>query len=106
MPTEVIDLLADMSAERAICLALMVCGAPAAVLLLALSEGPILPERVRKSSPYEMAALRWFQARDRTHLALVAAWLFVRRVTARGRDRVVTVLLIVARHIEPKGAGR
>jgi hypothetical protein len=106
MPTEVIDLLADMSAERAICLALMVCGAPAAVLLLALAEGPILPERVRKSAAYELAALRCFQARDRAHVVASAAWVFVLRVTARGRDRVVTVLLAVARHIEPKGAGR
>lgn len=106
MPTEVIDLLADMSAERAVCLALMVCGAPAAALLLALSEGPLLPERVRKSAPYELAAVRWFQVCDRAHLVAGAAWVFVLGVTARGRDRVVTVLLAVARHIEPKGAGR
>lgn len=106
MPTEVIDLLADMSVERAICLALMVCGAPAAVLLLALSEGPILPERVRKSAAYELAALRWFQSRERAHLVLTSAGAFVLRLTGRGRDLVVTALLFVARHIEPKGAGR
>lgn len=99
MPTEVVDLLADMSAGRAVRLALMVCGASAAVLLLALDEEPILPERLRKSAVVELAALRWFQARERVRLVLTA-------VVPRGRDLVVTVLLFVARHIEPKGAGR
>ncbi|MFC8515542.1 hypothetical protein [Streptomyces sp. NPDC057257] len=80
MPNEVIDALAGLNVERAIFLALALFGSSAAVLLLALSEGPLLPEhwvpeRVRKSAAYELAALRWFQFRDRARLALVAALL-------------------------------
>ncbi|NUS78438.1 MAG: hypothetical protein HOV70_19875 [Streptomyces sp.] len=95
-----------MSAEQAVCLALMVCGLPASVLLLALSDGPFIPERVRRSAAYELAALRVFQARDRALLALIAAGLFVLRICDRCRDQVVSWLLAAARRIEPKGAGR
>lgn len=106
MPTEVVSMLAGLSPEQAVCLALMVCGLPASVVLLALSEEPIVPERVRTSAAYELTALRVFQARDRALLVLVAAGLFVLRTCDRGRDLLVKWLLAAARHIAPKGAGR
>lgn len=106
MPAEVVVLLADLSLERAVCLALMLCGLPASLLLLALSEGPLLPARVRQSAAYELTALRVFQARDRAHLTLVTAGLIVLRVRDRSRDLLVKGLLVAARHIAPKGAGR
>lgn len=106
MPTEVVVLLADLSLERAVCLALMLCGLPASLTLLALSDAPLLPERVRTSAAYELTALRVFQVRDRAHLVLVAAGLLVLQGCDRSRDLLVKWLLAAARRIAPKGAGR
>ena len=71
MPTEVIDALADLSVERAIFLALMLFGSSAAVWLIAIDYEQLV-DRVRRSAAFELAALRWFQARDWARLALVA----------------------------------
>lgn len=73
MPPEIVDLLAGLSVARAICLSLMVCGSAAALLLLALSEGPLVPDCLRRTAAYEWLALLVFQARDRAHLAVKGA---------------------------------
>ena len=74
MPTEVIDLLAHMNLAQAVFLALMLFGSAAAVWLIAIDYEQLV-DRVRRSAAFELAALRWFQARDRARLALVAALL-------------------------------
>lgn len=43
---------------------------------------------------------------DRAHDALARAGVFVVAAIDRGRDLLVTLLLAVVRHLEPKGAGR
>lgn len=106
MPTEVVSMLAGLSAEQAVVLALMVCGLPASVVLLALSERPIVAEPVRQFAVSALTVLHVLQARDRALLVLVAAGLFVLRTRDRGRDLLVKWLLAAARHIAPKGAGR
>lgn len=88
MPTEVVDLLAGLSVERAVALSLLVCGASAVPLLLLVDVEHLVPQRVRDA-----------------HLAKRAAS-FARPVFDAGRDLLVTVLLAIVRHIEPKGTGR
>lgn len=107
MPTEVVSLLAGLSAQEAVLLALMVCGLPASVVLLALSERPIVAGPVRQFAVSTLTALHILQARDRARLVLIGIGLVVLRFCDRGRDQVVTWLLAAARWVEPKkGAGR
>jgi len=88
MPNEVIDMLAGLSVERAVFLALMVCGASVVPFFLLVNVERFVPQRLRDARLPERATE------------------IVRTAVDHGRDRAVTVLLAIVRHLDPKGTGR
>lgn len=102
MPTEVIDLLTGLSVERAVFLALMLFGTPAAVVLyVANTDLDLRTPVVRAAGTVHQAAVYAGHDLNRAYalLALHAAQL-------RGRARLLAVrglLVLLLRLTAPKG---
>lgn len=99
MPTEVIDALAGLSVEQAVCLALMLFGSAACVCLL-LIDAHIDPDSTagRAIAGAHQAAVH---AGHDVNRWTAIAWLQAAKAVLLARIALVHVLLVVVAHLNP-----
>lgn len=99
MPTEVIDLLAGLSVERAVFLALMLFGTPAAIVLyVANTDLDLRTPVVRAAGTAHQAAVH---AGHDLNRAICLLTLHTAQVRDRARIALVTALLLAVAHLDP-----